>query len=329
VELKRRGFQDEAVFESTGLTWSMLLEDDRFLSLEQFRRVVHRGIDLTREGWLGLDVGRSTQVSSHGPLGYAMVASPDVATALDLVARYSELRLRIAKFAVDRGSGRVRLRIEPTLQWNDLLEYISLHIIGALALLLETISGSSLPDTRISFVHAAPPWVGEYARRLGNVTLVFNATEIAIDLPKSFAALPCITRDTSAFEQAVRLCERAKARREDDDVAQRVLGTLLDRQGEYPSLSEMAKGLHMSNRTLIRRLKAQGTSYQILLDDVRQDLALWYLRETELPVEAVAERLGYRDTSNFSRTCKRWFGVTARAIRAGSSKQDPPSSRLG
>jgi AraC-like DNA-binding protein len=114
------------------------------------------------------------------------------------------------------------------------------------------------------------------------------------------------------------LCERAEARwQSDGNVAQRVLDRLLDQQGDYPSLSEMAKDLYMSNRTLIRKLKAQGTSYQMLLDDVRQELAVWYLRQTDMPVEAIAERLGYRDTSNFSRTCKRWFGLTPRAIRGG------------
>jgi AraC-like DNA-binding protein len=116
----------------------------------------------------------------------------------------------------------------------------------------------------------------------------------------------------------VRLCERAEAQHQSDgDVAQKVLDRLLDREGEYPGLSEMAKSLAMSDRTLNRKLKAQGTSYQVLLDDVRQELAVWYLRQTEMSVEAIAERLGYRDTSNFSRTCKRWFGVTPRGIRGG------------
>jgi AraC-like DNA-binding protein len=114
------------------------------------------------------------------------------------------------------------------------------------------------------------------------------------------------------------MCERAESRRDDDcDLAQRVLDRLLDRDGDYPSLTEMAAELAMSNRTFIRKLKAQDTSYQMLLDDVRQELALFYLRQSDLSVEAIAERLGYRDTSNFSRTCKRWFGLTPRQIRQG------------
>ncbi|UCF45941.1 MAG: AraC family transcriptional regulator [Myxococcales bacterium] len=316
AELKRRGFSDDEIFEGTRLSWTQLLEEDHFVSFEQFRRLARRGMELTGEGWLGLDVGRSTQISSHGPLGYAMVASPDVGQVLNLAERYSSLRLRIVEFGVERAGGRVRLRIEDTVGWGDVSEYVSLHIFGALCLLLETVTGMPLPDTRIAFTYAEPAWAGEYATRFGGVTLRFDAPASMIDMPESFASAPCITADATAFRQAVRLCERAEARRQSDgNVAQRVLDRLLDRQGDYPSLSEMAKDLYMSNRTLIRKLKAQGTSYQMLLDDVRQELAVWYLRQTDMPVEAIAERLGYRDTSNFSRTCKRWFGLTPRAIR--------------
>lgn len=318
AELKRRGFSDEAIFEGTRLSWTQLLEDDRFLSFEAFRRLAERGMSLSCEGWLGLDVGRSTQISSHGPLGYAMVASPDVGTALQLVTRYSSLRLGIADFELEDGDGRVRLHIADTAGWGGIGEYVSLHIFGALSLLLETVSGTPLPDATISFAYAEPAWAEEYARRFGQVALSFGATRSTIDLPESFASTPCITADAVALRNAIRLCERAEARKSgEDNVAQRVLDRLLDRQGDYPTLAEMAKDLYMSNRTLIRKLKAQGTSYQMLLDDVRQELAVWYLRQTDLPVEAIAERLGYQDTSNFSRTCRRWFGLTPRGIRQG------------
>jgi len=318
AELRRRGFPHEAIFQGTRLSWDALLEDDRFLSFERFRSLIDRGLELTGEPWLGLDVGRTTQISSHGPLGFALIASPDVGRALDLVERFSELRLLIARFSVEREDGRARLRIDDTVGWGGASEYVQCHIVGAISLLLETLSGTPLPDTRVTFSHAEPSWAHEYAPRLGGATCAFGARSCAIDLPQSFARAPCITADAAALRDAVRICERAETRREsEDDVAQRVLERLLDREGGYPDSSEMAALLHMSSRTLLRKLRAQGTSYQALLDDVRQERTLWYLRHTDQSVESIAERLGYRDGSNFSRTCKRWFGQTPRAIRRG------------
>ena len=66
---------------------------------------------------------------------------------------------------------------------------------------------------------------------------------------------------------------------------------------------------------LIRHLREEGVNYQQLLDRVREELACWLLLHTPLSVEAIAERLGYQDTSNFSRTFKRWLGITPRAFR--------------
>jgi len=108
-------------------------------------------------------------------------------------------------------------------------------------------------------------------------------------------------------------------------VSTRVQQRLLACDGAYPTLEQMAEHEHVSPRTLIRHLKDEGVSYQQLLDGVREELACWLLVHTSLSVEAVAERLGYEDTSNFSRTFRRWLGTTPRAFRgAGEDLQQAP-----
>ena len=75
----------------------------------------------------------------------------------------------------------------------------------------------------------------------------------------------------------------------------------------------------MAARTLIRHLREEGVTYQQLLDNVREELACWLLLHSSMSVEAIAERLGYQDTSNFSRTFRRWLGVTPRDFRHGQA----------
>jgi AraC-like DNA-binding protein len=70
----------------------------------------------------------------------------------------------------------------------------------------------------------------------------------------------------------------------------------------------MAQELNMSPRTLSRQLKQEGVTYQTFLDDARKEVAEWCLLRTRVPIEAIGERLGYIDVSNFSRTFRRWFG---------------------
>ena len=135
-------------------------------------------------------------------------------------------------------------------------------------------------------------------------------------MPAEQLASPCLTADPAMHRNAIRDCEhQLKQLEKGGPFSQQVSLVLLDCQGEFPSLEIMAEKFAMSPRTLIRKLKAEDTRYQQLLDDVRSELAAWWLTETQLPIERIAEKLGYQDTSNFSRTFRRWFGMPPLAMR--------------
>lgn len=82
-----------------------------------------------------------------------------------------------------------------------------------------------------------------------------------------------------------------------------------------PSLERIAGQLHTTPRTLIRRLKAQDTSYRQLLEDARLDCADALLADARLTVAEVAQRLGYSDPANFGRAFRKLTGMTPAAWR--------------
>ena len=93
-------------------------------------------------------------------------------------------------------------------------------------------------------------------------------------------------------------------------------------QGE-PKRERVAQALHLSQRTLQRRLQEEGTSYQQLLDDTRRDMAEQYLQQPGLTLLEVAYLLGFADPSNFFRAFRRWFGCTPNEYRARRQAQSP------
>lgn len=105
-------------------------------------------------------------------------------------------------------------------------------------------------------------------------------------------------------------------------VRERVLARLT----RDPSLDAVAGDLRVSARTLRRHLAAQGVSYQTLLEQVRQDRATRYLRESGEPIEWIAGQLGYGDPSNFRRAFKRWTGLSPRAFRAREHAAPPATA---
>jgi AraC-like DNA-binding protein len=107
----------------------------------------------------------------------------------------------------------------------------------------------------------------------------------------------------------------------DQEILTRVRRALGRKNGGFRSLKEVASGLHLSTRTLKRRLAAQGVTYSDVLEEQRRERALLLLRSPKLSLDEVAEQLGYSDTSNFRRAFRRWTGVspgTYRRKAAGS-----------
>ncbi|MGA9277007.1 helix-turn-helix transcriptional regulator [Ilumatobacter sp.] len=77
----------------------------------------------------------------------------------------------------------------------------------------------------------------------------------------------------------------------------------------------MADRLAMHPRTVQRRLTAEGTSFEILVDDVRREIVAHHLRDTDLPLSRLATMAGYSEQSSLTRGCKRWFGATPTRCR--------------
>ena len=84
-----------------------------------------------------------------------------------------------------------------------------------------------------------------------------------------------------------------------------------------PDFDWIAQELHTSPQTLRRRLKQENTSFQEIKDLLRRDMAIYYLSHQELPINDIAERVGFTEPSTFHRAFKKWTGVTPGAWREG------------
>ena len=82
------------------------------------------------------------------------------------------------------------------------------------------------------------------------------------------------------------------------------------------NIDRVAGELGLSRQTLYRRLKAEGVTFEQLLDDLRHRLALKLLRDDQMAVKQAAWRLGFSDPAAFSRAFKRWTGTSPSLIRA-------------
>lgn len=314
AELRRRGFNPEQITAGTRLGWETLHSDSGFLSYDQTHRLTVRALELSQCPWLGLEVGQHTDVSAHGSAGHASIAAPTVGAAADILKRYANLRQNIAAFEKEDGQ-QTALILEERVSLPALREYLLGHFTAAMLRLLETATGLPLREQIVlHWPLPETPWSDAY-RQLAE-RIEFNSAQLRIELPRGYFATPCLAADPEAQALALRDCEHQLQRlARGGTLGERIKQRLLACQEGYPTLEQMAREEHIAPRTLIRHLNDEGLRYQTLLDEVRCDLACWLLSQTSMSVEAVAEHLGYLDPTNFSRTFRRWLGVTPRSFR--------------
>jgi len=317
AEMRRRGFAPEIILAGTRLDWQRLHEDNSFLSFDAMRRLIEQCLQLSQCPWLGIEVGFQTQASAHGALGAAMIASRNLSDALQLIQRFSVLRQHMAviHFTVDSD---FHVELEELVGLGDIREYLLGQLVAGLSQLLTTLIGRELQSAlRIDWPFPQPPWAEQY-QRLAAVN-TFDAPRLRMHIEAEWLTSPSLAADDETQQRAVRDCELQLQRLQaGGSLSQRVRVRLASSEGMMPTLEAMAALEHMSARTFIRHLAAEQQGYQQLLDEVREERACWLLRQTDLSIEDIASRLGYVDTSNFSRTFKRWLGSTPREFRQQS-----------
>jgi AraC-like DNA-binding protein len=85
---------------------------------------------------------------------------------------------------------------------------------------------------------------------------------------------------------------------------------VMESAGAFLDIAQVAQRLHVSERTLRRRLETESTSFRSTFEEIRDLLARAYLAETELTVAETAHLLDYSETVNFRRAFVRWNGIT-------------------
>jgi len=138
--------------------------------------------------------------------------------------------------------------------------------------------------------------------------LSFRRAQITKFLPRQNPAIAQAADDIAG--QYIRAMDRA-------DVLTRariiLVGMLPD---GVPSRPELSHRLHMSDRTLARRLRDQGTSFREMLDDARRELSIGYMRQPRYSIMEVTYLLGFSDQSNFARWFRKWAGKSPTEFRA-------------
>jgi AraC-like DNA-binding protein len=319
--LQQASVDSDQVLAAAALDWSSLQTTDQRLPRNTVIRMVQAAIQATGKPWLGLELGDQAPVSAHGPLGYAAVTAPDLEHCLKVLGRYGPVREDSFSWSFQTRADGGTLQVIDRLDWGEARSFVLDTMAAALVRVLHAAVGALPAGLRLDIPLPQPTWVARYEQALG-LPLQFGQPTLTLHVPAAALGQPLLGADARAHSAACHECDLALAELVQSSTAQRVASLLAHTpEGSYAQLGHIAAHCGVSERTLMRHLAREGTSFQQLHDSHQQSRALWLLLHTAHSVEEIAARLGYTDTSNFSRTVKRWFGSTPSALRQGSAAQ--------
>lgn len=314
----RRPDQAAAMLRRTGISpaQAMAAEPDDSIQLWQQLRQVENLAGIAPAGW-ALEVGPALQGSAHGALGAAIATAQDLDRALGVLERFGRVRAPYFQLRRTTLGSRHVMTIEVLLQLEpELLRPLLELLLISLQALVESALGEPMLEARFAVPFSAPPYADRYREAL-HAPMVFDAEEATVSIPSRWLALACPFADASQHQLARSSLEALERALEGPGAIVAHVERILEAcPGAPPSADEVAARLHLSRRTLVRRLAGCGTSFRALADAQRRRRAEQLLAERHLSIEEVGDRLGYTDPANFGRAVRRWFGCSPSAVRA-------------
>jgi AraC-like DNA-binding protein len=303
-----------------------LSEVTRLQELAAVEHLVERTQDVPG---VALTLGRRYRIVTYGAFGLGMLTARTLSHALRIGVAYQRLTYTWSSFALrpvqDLPGGAATGAVETGGEMEVLIEdegapahlraFVVERDLAAVVAIFDDTWGSRFPFTAATTRLARPPHGDRYPEVLG-VPVTFAATDHTLRFPAELLQRP-LPQGTAAMEalyerQCRALLERMTA---GGDLVARVLDILVRSGGALPSLTEAARELAMSERTLRRRLAEEGTSFGTLVARVHTQLAVDLLADTDLSIEEVAAELGYAETASFSRAFRRWTGQPPSSFR--------------
>ncbi|MCK0150089.1 AraC family transcriptional regulator [Marivita sp. S6314] len=184
--------------------------------------------------------------------------------------------------------------------------------------LMSWLARSEVPVTRVGFAFGAPSFAEDYAV-IFPAPVIFDqpATSIVFDPGALGPVQPRSATDLDAFLQTAPRDWIFTSSREHTQ-SLRVRTYLSQTDWSTANLTQTASAMHVTPRTLIRKLQADGTSFQAIKDALRRDIAIRHLKSGRMSIEAVAQEVGFSSAANFHRAFQRWTGNAPSAYRSSS-----------
>lgn len=319
--LTQRGVSEAAICQATGLDRAALTQPNARLDGAVMERLWSAGARLSGDPDLGLHTAEACNPDALTIAGYVVRSCRTAGEALDRLARHAALLNDGLRLSLTREPDLTTCRCDAAGQSDNYVARAPRQVMEAMAAgivgTMRRLTPARILPVEVTFQHASPLNLHEHHRLLGPAVRFCAPTTSLVyataDLER--AMLPAKADLLATFEPQAQCVVDGLARH--GEVSRRVLDLLAGHiRGMVPDVNDVARAMTMSERSLQRHLRDEGTSFRDLVDEVRRELALRHLAVPGTSATDVAFLLGFSEPDAFTRAYQRWTGQSPAALRA-------------
>ena len=318
---KMLGVPKEKIHSKTGWNFEEYERNPTPLSLNQIDGLLTYAYESLKMPYLGLAVGQQWRLSFHGMAGISAMAQQTYKECLESTARLCDKAFPAYSIEVIETKTQIGLRVSEAFSLAPQSQFFIEATMVSFYNIFHFLLGDNVEPDYLSFVHPKPSY-GKIYSRYFHCPLQFDAAENEFLVAKKYANVELKLADQSTARMAEHIFNQSLPDLNLNHLPKRLRLLLIQSVGAFPNLDTAARKIGMSGRTLRRKLSGMGTNYQTEIDRVRKEQAINYLRETDNSITEIGLRLGYCDTSAFSRAFKSWTGESPRQYKKSHQKQN-------
>jgi AraC-like DNA-binding protein len=324
--LREQGANADQVLASAGLDARVLDSADNRIPFVAAARLLHHGAQATGCPHFGLLAGQRWSLSHFGALGQLMLNSPTVGDALRALAVFQRLHSDVGAAILIEHAGTAALGY--TI-YRESVPHQALVYDLAIAFaynILRELCGPRWAASEVTLSRDDPPDPTPYRMHF-RAPLRFHAEYSAVRFTARWFEHAIPGADAERYRALSQALEGSDSSELVPQVRRALRLLLISGKS---SGNDLAQTLSLHRRTLNRRLQAQGTTFQKVLDQVRFEVARQLLEDTRAPIADVAAALCYADVAAFTHAFRRWSGTTPAKWRdsAGASSARTPTQPL-
>ncbi|MCU1716033.1 AraC family transcriptional regulator [Pseudomonas sp. 5P_3.1_Bac2] len=292
-----------------GLDATRLAEPRARLSIPRYMRLGHSAISQCGEPALGLLMGQHSRLGQLGLAGITAGQAPTIREAARCLIEFEPLYTSNyrGQSSLHEDAQGAWLRFYSISPYNHYNRFVVDSVLAGWAQHLSALAQQPLSIDKVQIEFAAPPYASRYEQAFA-CPIEFSAEHNQLRLSQASLNLTNPEHCPGTWRHLLQICQAelqqlTHTRNLTERITQ-LIGPLL--HGREPDLAEVAAHLQLPAWTLRRKLAEEGTQFRQILNHTRRDLAMAYIRDTELAFGEIAYLLGFASAEAFQRAFKRW-----------------------